>query len=469
MSPAADRVIQRLDAVRQSWWLCTLLATTVLAGCASFALLMAMMLGDAWIRFSQGWLIGLFGVWAAVTLGLVVVIFRRLAWSQRSLEAMARRIESELPELQSDLINVVQLSEDGDSHAHEDVGMAPSLAFREAAVDDAARRAGTLRFEEAARRQSRWRRLCFSMQTPRDLAESLLVLGLLVAVALGCQALVPNWGSAASRLLRPWSFVPSVGRVRIVKVSPGDADVPRHSSLAISAEIENPDGADYAGTLLVAEEGGVEKPAAMTPDAGREHYTATLPSVGRPLVYRLEIGDSQTAVFAVQVRDPPTIEEVDVTLEYPKYLDRPPQHLVQKDADLEAPQFTIAELRVRPSTPIASGEAVRQGQTIAGSVEEDGRVLVLRMALAEDAEFTIHMANSAGHVDPNPRVNHIRVIPDKPPTVELVKPGRQEKAAARGDGPGDDPGDGRLRHRPDSARDEDRGERDQEAGLGNGD
>jgi hypothetical protein len=413
-------VIRRLDAVRQTWWLCTLLATTVLAGCASFALLMLFMLSDAWARFSQGWLAGLFGLWLAVTLALVVLVFRRLARSQRSLEAMARRVESELPELQSNLINVVQLSEDTQN---------ADQAFCQAAVEDAVGRVGHCRFEEAARRQTRWRRFYFCMQTPRDLAESLLVSGLLVALALLFQTLIPNWGSAASRLMQPWSFVPTVGRVQIVKVVPGDAEVLRHASLEISAEIKNPEGTAYEGTLLVTEEGGEEKKVTMTADAEHIHYKATVSSVAQPLVYRLEIGDSQTAVYRVQVRDKPTIDEVEVTLQYPQYLDRPPERRVQKDADIEAPQFTIAELRVRPSAPIADGHARCEGLTIAGRVEEDGRVLVLRMALLKDADFTIHMTNSAQHVDPNPRVNHIHVIPDKPPTVELLKPGRQEKAA----------------------------------------
>ena len=47
MSPAAENVIQRLDAARQKWWLFSLLTTTVLAMCVSFGVLMAFMLADS--------------------------------------------------------------------------------------------------------------------------------------------------------------------------------------------------------------------------------------------------------------------------------------------------------------------------------------------------------------------------------------------------------------------------------------
>ena len=70
---------------------------------------------------------------------------------------------SDFPELGSDLINVVQLSED---RKHAD------RAFCEAAVNQAAARARTVPFDQAPEKQLRWRRFLFCMQTPCDLAES---------------------------------------------------------------------------------------------------------------------------------------------------------------------------------------------------------------------------------------------------------------------------------------------------------
>ena len=126
------------------------------------------------------------GCWACRRRGwwprsfLILGVARRLARGHRDMEAAARRVELEFPDLGSDLINVVQLSEDRQN---------ASRAFCQAAVDQAAARLAGVAFERAAAKQSRWRRLASCMQTPRDLAESLLVLALLIAAGDGLQSM----------------------------------------------------------------------------------------------------------------------------------------------------------------------------------------------------------------------------------------------------------------------------------------
>ena len=53
----------------------------------------------------------------------------------------------------------------------------------------------------------------------------------------------------------------------------------------------------------------------------------------------------------------------------------------------------------------------------------------MEIPLLKNASFTIHLFNDAGHSDPDPRINRIQVIPDKPPTVELLKPPPQSTSA----------------------------------------
>ncbi len=461
MSPAAHNVIRRLDAARQRWWLFTLLSTAVLAACVSFGTLLLFMLADALLKLPQWVLLVMLGAWLAVTITMIVLVFRRLTANQRSLEGTARRVEMEFPELGSSLINVVQLS--GDTK-NED------RAFCDAAVAHAASQIGHIRFEEAAERETRWHRFRWCMQTPRDFGESVLAFGLLVAVAIVCHLLIPSWGSAASRLMKPWEFVPSVGSVKILEVTPGDTDVLVGASLEITAQIaDRPQGDPYRGTLFVASKGQRELAFPMTAGepfmvkAGedrtgtgheglRRRYTFTLPSVLEPLEYRLEIGDSQTRRYTVGVRQKPTIEEVEVTFHYPMYLGRLKETFVQKHADLEAPEYTTAELRIRPSPSvrIARGYIQSGEQRFVGSVEQGGTSLVVKLPLLRDGTFTIHLFNDAGHTDPNQRPNRIRVIPDGVPTMELLKPGRQSTAAPGVDVPvmlraGDDHGLGRVR------------------------
>ena len=231
MSPAADAVIRRLDGTRQKWWLFTLLSTAVLATCASFGTLLVLMLVDALLVFPQMILIGMFGLWIVATLALIVMVGRRLVRSHRSLEATARRVEYEYPELGSSLINVVQLAADSKNVNH---------AFCEAAVKVAAAQAAGVPWEDAAQRETRWGRFRHCMQTPRDFSESVGMLAVLILVVAVCLHFIPRMSSAFSRVMNPFEFNPSVGSVQIVDVKPGNVEVLNGGSVEVSVEIEKP-------------------------------------------------------------------------------------------------------------------------------------------------------------------------------------------------------------------------------------
>ena len=143
--------------------------------------------------------------------------------------------------------------------------------------------------------------------------------------------------------------------MEIVSVTPGNTEVLVGTSVEIAAEIKNPAGKPHRAVLLSLPTNEQESPLPMTADEKHRRYKATVPSVLKPLKYRLEIGDSQTQVYAVGVREKPVVESVEVTFHYPAYLGRKDETFSQKGLDLEAPQYTVAELRLRPSVPIAKG------------------------------------------------------------------------------------------------------------------
>ncbi len=445
MPPVAQSVIRRLDEARQKWWFFTLLTSAVLALSGSLGALLLFMLVDALFTFSQAILLGLLLMWLAITAGLLVTVFRRMVRSQRTLEATARRIESEYPELGSHLINLLQLAEDRKNG---------NRMFCEAAVKQSATRVGHVRFDEAAEKQSRWQRFICCMQTPRDLGESFILLGIVAGLGILCHLLIPHWGSAGSRLMSPWTFTPSVGSVKILRVTPGDTEVLVGANLEVTAEIENPTGEAYEGRLFFTPEGEKEQSVTMTIDEEREEknslYRATLSAVMNPLEYRLEIGDSQTSIYSVGICEKPAVDEVEVKLHFPPYLERPDAVFIQRHADLEAPEFTEAELRIRPTVPVVKGWIEMEGQQYSGRVENDGQLLVIsKIPLVKDTSYSIHMANEGGS-DPDPRLNRIHVLKDKPPAVQLLKPDRETKVAPGGEvsvmiRAGDDYGVGRVR------------------------
>ena len=210
---------------------------------------------------------------------------------------------------------------------------------------------------------------------------------------------------------------------------PGDADVLIGSSLQISAEIDNPKHKALPATLYVRQPGKPETALAMLPDDTNGKFLAALSQVLSPLQYRLQIGDTQTSLYQVTVYERPTVAQVEAAYDFPAYLARPRETVKQNQGDLEAPQFTKAELKIHPSTPIARGNLVIDGQEIAGAVTDEGKTLVASLLLKDTTTYTIHLFTSGGHTDPQPRVNQVRVMADPPPTVQLVEPASEATVA----------------------------------------
>ena len=205
------------------------------------------------------------------------------------------------------------------------------------------------------------------MQTPRDLAESFAVLAVLVVAAVVCEMLIPNWSSAASRLLAPWQFVPTIGSVQILSVTPGNTDVLVGQSVEIAAEIENPEGKPHAGLLWVAPDGEAESQFPMAADQKHLRYKFTVPSVLKAFKYRLEIGDSQTpGVHGRRAGEAGgRIGRGDVPLS--GVLGRARTTPSARRAwTSKRPQYTVAELRLHTSVPVAKGYLESEGERYVG-------------------------------------------------------------------------------------------------------
>jgi hypothetical protein len=382
---------------------------------------------DALIGLSQRGLLLLFVVWALMAAGALATTVLWLWRGRRSLAATARQVELEMPEVESHLINLVQFSADGQGQG---TGPDPD-PFRQAAVAEAAAAVRDIPLEQAGAHTSRRRRLALAMQTPRDAVEASAVLAVVVALAVLLGTIVPTMGSSLRRLARPWTFVPAVGALKIIKVIPGNTEVLMGSGLEVSALVKDPSHKSRTGTLFVRPKGarGPETALRMLPGA-KQTYVAALPQVTAPLEYRLQIGDSQTARYVIGVYQRPTVAAVAVTYEFPPYLRRRNETRIQNHADLDAPQFTRAALRITPSTPIAEGHIAIDGRTIAGRVASGGRMLLADLWLKDSTTYTIPLVTAAGHTDPEPRVNRIQVVPDAPPTVQLAEPAREADVAA---------------------------------------
>jgi hypothetical protein len=446
MTATTHAVLGRLEETWGRWWSLSLGAGLARAAALSFAGLAALVLLDALVRLPRAGLVIGALAWAIGSSTMLAMLLTRLLKFRRGSEATARRVELECPEVGSHLINLVQLS------GHETDGRAdgPADAFREAAAHQAATAVDGFSFDQAAARLSRQRRRALCMQTPRDLAEAIGLLAVVLVIGGLLHATVPGWGSAVRRLSRPWRFVPAVGAVEITKVTPGNAEVRLGASLNVSAEIARASGKKPAGTMFVRSPGGPETARPLAPGPDGTSFAAVVPQVAGPLEYRVEIGDSQSERYRVDVYQVPTIVAVEVAYDGPPYLAATRRALKLAVPDLEGPQGATAALRLTASTPISSGHLQVGDTKVYGRVETDGKTLAVDLTLIDPGTFTVHLVTAKGHTDPSPRVNRLAVQPDAPPGVQLVEPTKDAKAPSGGSMPlavraDDDHGLGRVR------------------------
>jgi len=417
MSPAARSILERLDQLRQQWWMFGFFCTVVLIIAISLGVLVLFISADALLRLPQLTLLALFAIWGTISAVLLTETIRRSLRRQRSLTAAARRVEMAFPELGSHLINLVQLVES----PH---GIPEPL--RQAAIDDAAAHVARFPIHLAATRHSRWLRWRLGLQTVRDLAETFAILIAILLLAIAMHVIVPTWSSSLQRLFSPWRPVPQVGTTKILDVTPGNTTVLIGSRLEITAAVQSASvppalAEKLRGTVEIWID-GQKTSQPMLANSTRDQFFVTIPAVMAPLQYRLQIGDSETEVFQVNVEQKPTVSAVTVTYRFPKYLNMSPRTVIQDDGDLDAPQFTTAQLDIRSSSPLSKGHVQIGGRQVIGRVGDDPHRLTVNLLLKKTTAYTFHLFNQHNHTDPDPRVNRILVSQDVPPTIRLVKP-----------------------------------------------
>ena len=98
-----------------------------------------------------------------------------------------------------------------------------------------------------------------------------------------------------------------------------------------------------------------------------------IPTVIKPLRYRLEIGDSQTRLYTVQMRQKPAIEEIAVTFHFPAYLGRGDETAVAEAARPRSAAVHHGRDAHSLVGAAQQGTSRRAADRFAGTIEDDGR------------------------------------------------------------------------------------------------
>ncbi len=414
--PEAQPVTERLAQMRTRFRLEHLAVGTLacLTLLPAWAVLWTLVLGywpdqpPTWLRWSL--LLGALGsVLAAGAWLMVTGLFRR-----RNLAQVARQIEQSLPQLQNDLINSILLGQD-DGQASEELVRA--------ALVEARKRTGQVRLEESIRRTAlkRW-----------SIAGG--VFALLAALLAILQPGPMRRGLLAAM---PGTYVPHLNQLTLISLSPGDAELYAGQDWSIQARVENPDGLELEGSVLL--EDGSQVPL----DASQDHSLFTLPMgpAGKTTRYAVRIGDSRWPAdrpwYTLTVWPEARIERLILRYEPPAYTHKrtPPREQEPAQGPIRCPIGTRVEVFLQTDRPVDSVLLDRKDHPLVTFSSSAGRIHRVRWKVTQDGQYRILLRNSDGEVFSQlPSATEagyysITAEPDSPPRADFVEPDRDISAA----------------------------------------
>lgn len=322
-------------------------------------------------------------------------------------EEVARRLEHACPEIGDSLIGAVQLARD--RHA-------ASAAFVAAAIVQARDRLLDARPAKAHALTRLGR--CARVSLP------------VIAVAAAAFSIFPGpLGSALLQVALPFSFVPVQGRVRIVKVKPGDAAVRSGARVAVEVEIAPLEEPPASGRLFYRLKGGKELERDLV-RVDRTHYSSLL-TVQTDLSYRAEVGRTQSRAYGLKVLERPALRRVDLAIRYPRYTGRPPERrekAVGPELDIRALAGSVLTVTAVSKGPVRSvfmemrgGDQVeRKALDLAGGRHASG---ILQLDRPGRRRYAIRLEDEAGAED-LAAWHLLEVLPDEPPAVSFAAPAR---------------------------------------------
>jgi hypothetical protein len=234
-----------------------------------------------------------------------------------------------------------------------------------------------------------------------------------------------------------------------VTVEPGDTEVERGNSLLVLARVQGPLPADAA--LISQPANGEPSRQDMSPSLDDPLFGGRVTAVTEPFEYRVELGGHVSPTYHVTVFEYPRLERADARLKYPSYTGLE-ERLIQDVRTVSVVEGTEVSLICRLNKAVKSArfveaEASKRGEKVVsdsaaiGKTDESVKLaaevpaamtLTAREGNSYDVQFTaektrrlkLELIDAEGRKNPDPILIVVQVVPNQPPTLKMVAPGR---------------------------------------------
>jgi len=388
-----DELRALLAGIRRRWF-----ALTALESCARATLVAAVPIllatGVARIFGARGWsLVGLMAVAGLAAVAVVVRVFLRMP-SRPEDGQVARFVEerTDASTLSDTFVSAVQVIDSPDRYGS---GFAAPLVSRALHALRAIEPSALIPREDLRR-----------MGVRAAGGAGLLLLALVLAAPQLLRAGATVWISLFPRTIS-------------IDVATGNARVAAGRPIRIAAKLQGRGARLLSLTpALVVTANGQQRSVPMS--ASADGFSYTIDSVDRSFEYRVVAGGSSSRAYSVTALFPPRVKSIDLAYEYPAFTGLKPRE-EKNGGDIYAPEGTRVRLLVHADKPLASGELAMSGARPV-ALQASGVSASAEIVLADDSAYRVRLSDADGLGSTGDVEYFIRVMDDRPPTVQIVRP-----------------------------------------------
>ncbi len=208
------------------------------------------------------------------------------------------------------------------------------------------------------------------------------------------------------------------------EVKPGNVEIPAGHGLQIKALFTG--RSPKAAQLRWRETSATEW---QTVDMTRQTngvFSSGLTNLQGTVTYQVAGGDALSPQFAVLTYIPPAVKDFKVEVRLPNYTKREP-------VEEHTPNFNVLRasrltFQIVTTAPVSTARLrFAHGPNLDLALDSEHR-WTAALQPTNDLAYWIELADAAGHKGGNAKPYHIRLLPDKPPRVEIVDPGMDIRA-----------------------------------------
>lgn len=210
------------------------------------------------------------------------------------------------------------------------------------------------------------------------------------------------------------------------EVYPGNQEVVKGANVEVSVLVHTASGQRIPANrlqLFARLEGQTRfEETSLRPDSVGVFKTV-LQGVRGTTEYFVQLEDVQSEIYRLNVTDRPVLKSVQVRLDYPAYTKLPPRVQDEFVGDVTALAGTRISIRGAASKPLTQGRiAFDDEKSVPLALR--GEQFEASFLLKAETTYQIEVQDAEGLANLDPIKYQLKVIPDEPPSVTILQPGR---------------------------------------------